>query len=779
VFHAEQWGNDVLDKASFPVARAQMMVTRELRLALICYGGVSLAVYMHGITREVWTLVRASRSAADRSPPADAVEAAYCDLLSEIEGRAGVRLRVLNDIVAGASAGGLNGVFLAQAIATGQSLAPLTRLWLEGADVETLLAPDARPVRRFTKLWAEPIAWAIARRGSTIDETVSEEARDEVSAKLSKFVRARWFAPPFGGDTFTNLILDALGAMADGPAGPPLLPDGQPLDLFVTATDLGGRPQRLRLNSPPVVIEREHRLVFGFRGDRAGPIASAQALAFAGRASASFPGAFPPMGVAEMDRVLAARGTEWPDRAADLARLFPGRSADGTVEEALLIDGSVLTNAPFGPALAALGSRPAKRPVDRRFVYLDPAPGHKAFGGGKNGGTPGFFGTVFAALSAIPREQPIRDDLEAIAGRSARVRRLRRIVDALSPQVEAQVDSAIGRTLFLNRPTGDRLTKWSRTVAQRAGASVGVALVTYRELRLSQMCEQLGATLAAAAGDETLASDWTARLWRDLHEGEAAAEAALDALDVGLRTRRLRHLAHSVADLAQQADGADALSPVRRLIYDRLVALDALARMPDARATLADAVGAGVGAQRLIELATAARDLAAFDEETNRRLADALAKLAEGPRRVLLRDWLGFVVLDIATLPLVQGEGLAEFDEIKVDRVSPEDAQSLGGGTAATLKGVEFNHFGAFFSRRYRENDYLWGRLHGAERMVDIVVSTLTPDQRPPAATVRTLKARLFAAILDEESAALLHMGDLIAELRARVASLAQGGADG
>ena len=35
---------------------------RELRLALVCYGGVSLAVYMHGITREILKLIRASRA---------------------------------------------------------------------------------------------------------------------------------------------------------------------------------------------------------------------------------------------------------------------------------------------------------------------------------------------------------------------------------------------------------------------------------------------------------------------------------------------------------------------------------------------------------------------------------------------------------------------------------------------------------------------------------------------------------------------------------------------
>ena len=33
---------------------------RELRLALVCYGGVSLAIYMHGITKELEKLVRAS-----------------------------------------------------------------------------------------------------------------------------------------------------------------------------------------------------------------------------------------------------------------------------------------------------------------------------------------------------------------------------------------------------------------------------------------------------------------------------------------------------------------------------------------------------------------------------------------------------------------------------------------------------------------------------------------------------------------------------------------------
>src|SRR3546814_10170288 len=72
--------------------------------------------------------------------------------------------------------------------------------------------------------------------------------------------RARWFAPPFGGEGFTNLLLDALEAMETNTAGPPLIPEGHPLDLFVTVTDFDGHPERLRLNNPPEVVETEHRL---------------------------------------------------------------------------------------------------------------------------------------------------------------------------------------------------------------------------------------------------------------------------------------------------------------------------------------------------------------------------------------------------------------------------------------------------------------------------------------------------------------------------------------
>ena len=176
------------------------MRQKELRIALVCYGGVSLAVYMHGVTKEVWHLARASRDFHGGASSTGKVGAVYRDLIEYIEERHKVRLRVLPDILTGASAGGINAVFLAQAIHSGHDLEPLTELWLSNADVERLLDPDARPWSRIAKLWAMPLVWWLLRRpGNAVSESVAPEARAEVRRKVSHLVRGRWFEPPFSG----------------------------------------------------------------------------------------------------------------------------------------------------------------------------------------------------------------------------------------------------------------------------------------------------------------------------------------------------------------------------------------------------------------------------------------------------------------------------------------------------------------------------------------------------------------------------------------------------
>jgi len=73
-------------------------------------------------------------------------------------------------------------------------------------------------------------------------------------------------------------------------------------------------------------------------------------------------------------------------------------------------------------------------------------------------------------------------------------------------------------------------------------------------------------------------------------------------------------------------------------------------------------------------------------------------------------------VISLAKLP--------QLTPITVQRFSPLDATCLRAVNAdgtpksdptAKLDGVSIGHFGAFFDQAWRENDYLWGRLDGAE----------------------------------------------------------------
>jgi patatin-related protein len=774
------------------------MREKELRLALVCYGGISLAVYMHGVTKEIWRLIRASRAELDNAPPSSGSEAIYRTLLQAVGTSGGTRLRVMTDIVAGASAGGINGIFLSRAIATGESLDPLTDLWLDRADVTVLLDPDARPFSRFSKFWAVPIAWLASRAPkNTIDTTVERSARAEVRAKLSQFVRARWFAPPFGGEVFSGLLLDAFEAMAAGPKGPPLVPSGQPIDLMVTVTDFSGHAEVMRLNSPVEVEETEHRLIFSFRhapgavdhlGDHIG-------LTFAARATASFPGAFPPFTVRELDSALASRNQQWASRADFLARQLPNAERVGEAvigaEDRVLVDGSVLANAPFRPAIAALRQRPARREVDRRFVYIDPKPGRRAIsiGGGKgrlaNGAPapPGFFGTILKTMADIPREQPIRDNVEALEALSVRIRRMRLIITAMQPEVEARIEAALGRTFFLDRPTPARLSAWRKAVQQRAVQEAGYSYAAYGHLKLSLIVEELARVAADRDGvrDERGRQSWRTIMWdavRDNgldrivgargHESPAVI-AFFRSQDLGFRIRRLRHLARVLDVVAgnDPAMTAQAGEDVRTAIYASLGPyLDC--ESSDHYAALTIDAADRANADGLIERIGAQRGLSAIDQAADERLATAFGGLTKSARRELLYAYLGFAFYDAATLPLLQGDGDGEFDPIKIDRISPEDATALrSGGAAATLKGIQFNAFGAFFSRAFRENDYLWGRLHSAERLFAIVASTLPAGVEMDAAMVERLRNQAFRAILDEESARLTAVPELITELRA------------
>jgi hypothetical protein len=163
---------------------------------------------------------------------------------------------------------------------------------------------------------------------------------------------------------------------------------------------------------------------------------------------------------------------------------------------------------------------------------------------------------------------------------------------------------------------------------------------------------------------------------------------------------------------------------------------------------------------------------------STRDLDDLLASLNPAEwhpdaRREVLVNYLGFPFWDVLTFPIISAREFGELNEILIDRISPQDAHALKGfdGTES-LKGVGFGHFAAFLSRSYRENDYLLGRLHALDRLIDIVCDAAGIDGHKDEIGLLALKKRGFTRILDAEEKYLTHSADLIAALRKAVAEI-------
>src|SRR3546814_16362987 len=113
----------------------------------------------------------------------------------------------------------------------------------------------------------------------------------------------------------------------------------------------------------------------------------------------------------------------WPGRE-DFIRVQLPAGDEADPADRVLIDGAVLANAPFRPAIAALKQRPARREIDRRFIYIDPKPDYKAISIGEpgeaieRGQLPGFLPTILGSLSALPRE----DRKSVVSGKRGSVR---------------------------------------------------------------------------------------------------------------------------------------------------------------------------------------------------------------------------------------------------------------------------------------------------------------------------------------------------------------------
>ena len=142
----------------------------------------------------------------------------------------------------------------------------------------------------------------------------------------------------------------------------------------------------------------------------------------------------------------------------------------------------------------------------------------------------------------------------------------------------------------------------------------------------------------------------------------------------------------------------------------------------------------------------------------------------------ILTGYLGYFQWDVILRPALSAlaRQAGPIEEILIDRISPDDATTLVKAEAgkSVLLGGAFAGFGGFLSRTARENDYLWGRLHAIDRLIDIVASTGGAGAGEGGLEVRAFKKRAFEMVLEEEAGRLQSIGALIARLKELVARL-------
>lgn len=795
------------------------MHEKELRLGIILTGGVSLAVYMHGVIRELQKLVRASRSFhmrddGDGQIPesyTDAVEGreidtedVYFDLLKSLSPE--LDLRVVIDVIAGSSAGGVNGVMLARALAHDLNLDGQRQMWLENADILHLMDKKAS-AGRWSKFYIRPFV-ALAMRGRLGETAPEKETRD----KLSLFLRSRWFSPPFSGPRFSSWLFEANQAMEqDSPENSSLLPAGHALDLFVSITDFYGHANRIALHDPVVIEEREHRHVLHFdylrsaNGDVRSDFGSdsVPGLVFAARATSCFPGAFPAASLHEIDVILARRRMTWPTRDAFIADKFKDlHHPDEDLAQIRFVDGSVVNDKPFGVAIDAITGRPAHRQVMRRIIYVEPNP--IGTFSQEERGEPGFFRAILSSLAEIPRNEPIHDELARINEFNNKIKILRQVIKEVQPTVDRFVDKILPASTKELRPSEAEVTDWRSTANDQAASEAGYGFRSYfrlKVLKVAQRLERLTGSVVMPPGhsleEPNEKTGFFAALKKlgargfgsDVGIAASVSDSEIEFLktfDVDFRVRRLRFVIRKLNELYRIAMGTPEIGfrtawidDFKQILYGHLAEVkkrwDPEFYPPeiaagfksnatqtstdrDAFVTTLSEIGAAMGLEKID---------AAVDEVFAFMV---LNSIPPEMRHELFSAYIGFAFFDVLSFPMMQWEDLDEFEEILIDRISPIDATAIrSGGTAKILRGTSMRRFGGFFNRSYRENDYLWGRLNAADRLVDIILGAVGESGALNPTKANSIKHRLFTAILDAEEPFLKADPELLKTIRTEV----------
>jgi patatin-related protein len=858
----------------------KQFLTQEVRFAVVMYGGVSLAIYMKGTSQELLNAVRATaffgkgqalRSTErvyekigrilyhgrDAKAEKKARSARKADWESTNPGRritdpmkdaqerdriqgaaANVRTRLLIDILSGTSAGGINAVFLAKALANEQDLSTVKQVWMKEGNIDTLLND-------------------------------SKSDRGEYKSKSPK-------TSLLNSQRLLGKLLGAFNGMetrARLPVNGSRL--GKEIDLFVTTTDLNGLWQPIQLTNE-VILERVHKLHFhfGYRNDGVTEKNDLSRdyntmLAFASRCTSSFPGAFEPMTFQDVDAVDPGISTSVRSKTHRFYKFFaemdnfgrrPGIGASGINEDLMdftqrpLADGGYLNNKPFSFALETIKTRNSTRPVRRVLLYLDPFPEEVTDAPAKKRFT--FTENLLLAGSTLPRYQTIREDIERVQQHNRDLRKAKTLME----EVEQDLMDAMNQYFTEQHRTrgaeaekqaklGDKYTappKYQQKYVSEMVAELKNGYIGYHRLSVSTVSDELALLYAALFGfnvnsDEVYAIRMLVHSWRqDKFEAERKNSSKepenmfLFRYDLGFRFRRLKYMCDEIDRLLAMCANPDAAKG-RQEIVDRIKGTASQAtvetiNLEKASVQLNEYRQAGVAALKQLEkkreelwgvypgqilsdetnpdvksLREAFREKisgkenwvlgyaelryilepvsdddcqkradevyergkvkGAFEKtaeslsklmsktltEASQRFLNALNPVGSGDAKSSAREearangpvddpialylWKRhqyFEGRDMIVFPIMPDKLTGKTRPTEIYRIGPQDATFVYGDAqggearrAKKLAGTALMDFGAFLNEGWRSNDMLWGRLDGAERIIE----SLLPDE--------------------------------------------------
>jgi hypothetical protein len=693
--------------------------SKEVRLGLVLYGGISLAIYMNGVTEQFFNAVRGR---------------GVYGLIKHLTDS-----DIVVDIASGTSAGGINGILLAYALVNEMEFTDCAQLWRKDGGIGDLL----------------------------------HKLSDGINPSV---LRSETYYQPRLQAAFATMQ-----PIGEKPHPPEVPSETSELDLFVTGTDVQGNTYTQFDDQGHHIDVKNHRSVFQLkyrlgRPDNPDNIdllvapgcpearkkVVTNALGKLAQITSAFPFAFAPVAIPEGP-------TAWPRNVfpADEDTLLRRWATLSKVH--YFVDGGVLNNAPFTSTLKAIFQRTANRMIERHLCYVEPSPEHFASLRPK---PPLVRECVLGSLGSIPRYQSIAEDLQSISEHNSQIEQYSRVSAALVARLAGNslpkedswdphdpiytqsrlltiIQRAVRGILKENGqevemdPTKRDLAKQLFQAAQKWRSDQGTEIlrgfdIYYRQRRLFYIVYAIFDRLYGAGAPTPISpqADRLVKVWDQVNQRIQLLEIIQRSMEtlIDLAAFDWQDLIKKSSKTAVQILWSQVEVAFKNLLdstgselvtWGKNPTIPNLSKINSTLKSRARELG-----QKLPD--TSRIDYTNLLIELDESEADIFAPLAEAD--ITRRSYLEFATLDRELLELELVSGLHERDVIRLTRFSPEDATQGYSGDGKTANqpkvlGLLFGHFGAFMKESWRVNDMLWGRLDGTCQLIDLLLNPQAMDR--------------------------------------------------